>query len=220
MIHYELIASGSSGNAAVIDSEILIDAGVPLKALRPYLKTLRVVLLTHEHKDHFNLSTIAALSRERPSLRFVCGHWLYQGLLDCGVIKFNIDKMDIYEKATYRNGLSVSMVPAIHNVPNCGYKVCLPSGEKLIYITDTNSLDGIEAKCFDLYMIEANYEDEEIRQRIKAKKAAGEYVYEYEVLKNHLSKAKADDFINRNIGPDGKFVYLHVHTTQEAGGLT
>ena len=55
-----------------------------------------------------------------------------------------------------------------HNVPNCGYKIYFDD-EKLLYATDTNTLEGIEAKGYDLYMIEANYTDEEMAERIKAK---------------------------------------------------
>lgn len=87
----------------------------------------------------------------------------------------------------------------------------LSGGEKLIYATDTNNLNGITAMNYDLYMIEADYEDEEIKKRISEKKANCEYAYEVQVLKNHLSKQKADDFITRNIGPKGKFIYMHQH---------
>lgn len=46
---YEVIATGSSGNAVLINNEILIDCGVSWKKIRPYAKKLKLVLLTHEH---------------------------------------------------------------------------------------------------------------------------------------------------------------------------
>lgn len=46
---YEIIGTGSGGNATVINSEILIDAGLPWAKIRPYAKTLKLVLLTHRH---------------------------------------------------------------------------------------------------------------------------------------------------------------------------
>ena len=223
MIRYEIIASGSGGNAVVIEDEILIDAGVPFKALRPYLKTLRLVLLTHEHSDHFNQSTLGALSRERPGLRFICGHWLSGKLCESGVFQHQIDRMTTLETATYTCGISITMIPAVHNVHNCGYKIWLPSEgkqrRKLLYITDTNTLHGIEAKHFDLYLVEANHCEFEIRQRIEDKKAADPtgYIYEYEVLKNHLSKQKADDWLSRNMGPHSQFVYMHCHEDTSQG---
>ena len=81
----------------------------------------------------------------------------------------------------------------------------------MIYATDTNNLNGIKARNYDLYMIEANYEEEVIKQRIKDKKSAGEYAYEVQVLKNHLSKEKCDDFLYRNIKSDSDYVYMHTH---------
>jgi len=213
MIRYEIIATGSSGNAVVIENEILIDAGVSFKVLRPYLKTLRLVLLTHEHSDHFNPGTVATLSRERPGLRFICGHWLSSKLCESGVFRHQIDRMQPYEAAKYKSGHYVRMVPAVHNVPNCGYTVTLPDGRNLIYITDTNTLEGVNAKHFNLYLIEANHCENEIQQRIEDKKAADPtgYIYEYEVLKNHLSKQKADEWLSRNMGPHSQFVYMHCH---------
>ena len=98
--------------------------------------------------------------------------------------------------------------------PNCGYKLQLSSG-KVLYATDTNNLNGISAPNFDLYLLEANYEDEEIQARISEKKANGEFVYERRVLGTHLSKAKCDDFIYQNIGPAGEYVYLHGHVEEE-----
>ena len=48
---YDILATGSSGNAVVINGEILIDCGVPMKKLREsgYIKSLNLVLLTHAH---------------------------------------------------------------------------------------------------------------------------------------------------------------------------
>lgn len=67
---YNIISTGSKGNAVVINGRILIDCGVPFKALEPVKKDLRLVLLTHIHSDHFNPRTARALSKERPALRW------------------------------------------------------------------------------------------------------------------------------------------------------
>jgi len=105
---------------------------------------------------------------------------------------------------------SIIPIKLDHNVPNCGYKIHFKHG-KIIYATDTNNLNGISARNYDLFMIEANYSDLEINQRISDKKAAGKFAYEMQVIENHLSKEKADDFIYRNIGDNGNYVYLHQH---------
>ena len=150
------------------------------------------------------------MQEERPTLRFGCGKWLLPSVLACGVPKWRIDVYTPNIKNRYTNDLQLIMIPLKHNVPNCGYKIYL-HGEKIFYATDCNNLDGIDAPNYDLYMIEANYEDEEIQERIAEKEASGQYCYEYNVLKNHLSKKKADDFIIANAGSNSRYIYLHGH---------
>lgn len=213
-MEYEIISTGSDGNAVIINHFILIDCGVPFRKIKPYYKDLKIVLLTHIHKDHFSNTSIKTLARERPALRFACGRWLAAPLVSCGVEKDKIDILDFGKMYGY--GLcNIIPVPLSHNVPNLGYKIHFRNGEKLFYATDTNNLNGITARNYDLYMIEANYEDHEIQQRIREKKESGEYSYEVQVLKNHLSKEKCDDFIYRNIGSSGKYIYLHQHKEKE-----
>ena len=60
-------------------------------------------------------------------------------------------------------------------------------------------------------MVEANYSEDEIRERIRAKEAAGQYVYEYRVLKTHLSKEECDQWLMDNIGENSEYVYIHQH---------
>lgn len=212
-IQYHIISTGSIGNATVINGFVLVDCGVNFKALQPFYKELKIVLLTHIHSDHFQRSTIKALSQMRPMLRFACGKWLVGALVDCGVSKQNIDILS--PGTIYNYGLcNIIMFPLHHNVPNCGYKIHFPEG-KVIYATDTNSLNGVIARDYDLYMIEANYDEQEINERIREKQANGEYAYELQVLRNHLSRQKCDEWIYRNIGRTGVYIYMHCHQEKE-----
>ena len=208
-IKYNIISTGSKGNAVILQDFILIDCGVPFRSLKDYYKKFKLILLTHIHSDHFNKTAIRRLAAERPTLRFACGRWLYQPLVDVGVNPKNIDVLEF--NVCYGYGLcNVIPVPLNHNVPNCGYKIHFNAG-KVIYATDTNDMKGIVARNYDLYMIEANYEDEVIQAKIQDKEIKGEFAYEKQVLKNHLSKAKADDFIFSNCGPNSEYCYLHCH---------
>lgn len=213
MINFNIVSTGSKGNAVILEDFILIDCGVPFSHIKKYISSLKLALLTHIHSDHFKMSTIKRLAFERPSLRFACCRWLVQPLVQAGVNPKNIDVLDF--DIMYNYGLcNVIAVPLNHNVPNVGYKIHFPKG-RVFYATDTNDLKGIVARHYDLYMIEANYEDEVIQEKIKAKEIAGLYAYEKQVLKNHLSKAKADDFIIRMSGPNSRFCYLHCHDDTE-----
>lgn len=209
MMDYNIIHTGSTGNAVVINQVILIDCGVGFKWLADVYRNLKLVLLTHIHRDHFNASTIKRLAYERPTLRFACPHWLVKDLVECSIEKKNIDVLEM--DVTYDYGLfHVIPVRLVHNVPNCGYKVHF-GNERMIYATDTNSLNGIVAKNYDLYLIEGNYTEQDMQTRIRNKMENGGHLYEYKVLKNHLSKEKCNDWLYENMGTKSRYVYLHEH---------
>jgi phosphoribosyl 1,2-cyclic phosphodiesterase len=213
MIHHEIISSGSQGNAVIINHNILIDCGVPYKAIAPHAYELKLVLLTHEHADHFNKSTVRRLTAERPTLRFAGGGWMVLKLLEAGVEKKNIDVLEEKHFYVYA-GLGVEPVDLFHDVPNCGYKLNLDN-EWMFYATDTGSLDDVQAKDYALYLVEANHGEQELRERIASKHAAGEYAYEKRVQHTHLSEEKALEWIYRNIGANGQYVLLHQHREEE-----
>ena len=204
-----IISTGSQGNAVVVDDIILIDCGVSFKALKDVYKKLQIVLLTHIHADHFKRNTIKRLAKERPTLRFGCCEWLANELVEAGVSWQNIDVFEIGKVYDYE-AFKVSPVKLYHNVPNCGYRL-FTNDEKGIYATDTGHLQGITAKGYDLYMIEANYTDDDLQERINAKLEAGEYCYELNVANRHLSHEQASDWLMDNMGEKSEYVFLHAH---------
>lgn len=209
-MQYDIIGTGSSGNAVVINKSILIDCGMSYKAMEPYAKNLKLVLLTHEHGDHFKPSSVKALARDRPTLRLGCCQWMVKLLLETGV---DIRQIDVYEHGrVYRYAGLADVRPEslMHNVPNCGWHITMNS-EKLFYATDTGSLFGVSAKGYDLYLIEANHTEQELQERIKAKQAAGEFSYETAVMNNHLSREQAKAWLQENAGANSRFVFLHQH---------
>ena len=123
---FEVIATGSQGNAVTLGDDILIDVGVPYYRIAHIVPTLKLVLLTHRHTDHFSLTTVKRLHKERPSLRFGCCEWMVPHLVSAGVPLYLID---IYNPVdgriyTYKSGLiCVSPFPLYHDVENCGYKI-------------------------------------------------------------------------------------------------
>lgn len=208
-MNYEIINSGSDGNAVVIEKNILIDCGVSFAKLRKYYQNLKIVLLTHIHRDHFNKMTIKKLANERPTLRFACCEWLVKDLIDCSVDKRNIDVLELGKRYSYSE-FSVEPIVLHHDVPNCGYKIAI-NNKKMIYATDTNSLEHIEAKGFNLYLIEGNYTIEELRKRAIEKENNGVYAYEHRVETTHLSKEAANEWLVNNMSNDSVFVYMHEH---------
>ena len=152
---------------------------------------------------------IKKLAQERPTLRFACCEWLFEELIKCGVNKRNIDVLEIGKKYNYKL-FKIVPIKLYHDVPQCGYRV-LFKDYKVIYATDTKTLEGISAKNYDLYLIEANYTKEEMEERIRIKQEQYKYAYEFRAKVNHLSKEETDKFLLENMGENSKYVYMHQH---------
>lgn len=215
-MNYNIISTGSKGNAVVVNNHILIDCGVPFKALKDVYKDLQIVLLTHIHTDHFKPKTLKRIAEERPTLRFGCCEWLVGDLVNAGVDKKQIDVYGIGKIYDYK-AFRVSPIKLYHDCENCGYRI-FANGEKAIYATDTGHLQGITAKDYDLYMIEANYTDEDLQERINAKLEAGEYCYELNVASRHLSHEQASEWLMENMDEKSEYVFLHAHRERSSNG--
>lgn len=209
-----IISTGSKGNAVVINKNIMVDCGVSFKRLEGVYKDLQLILLTHIHCDHFNKTTIKKLANERPTLRFVCCEWLVKDLVDSGVNPKNIDILEPNKSYILGKVIIITPVELYHNVDNCGYKIQI-GDKRIFYATDTYSLEGISAKDYDLYLVEANYTEEEIKNRIESKKQAHQYIYEYDAMENHLSKEKVDEWLMENMKESSEVMYLHKHAEKE-----
>lgn len=225
---YEIISTGSKGNAVVLDGAILVDCGVSWKKLRPYAQKLRLVLLTHVHGDHFKPATVRALHRERPGLRWCCCPWMVEPLLEAGVSKRVIDVAEVGVPYQYSNGFALEARSTPHNAPNCAWIISTPFGVRSLgaeaggtafYATDCATLDGIEAKNFEWYFVEANHKEAELEARLAAKLEAGEFAYEAAARENHMSEEQAMAWLRENMGPNSRFVLLHQHEDKAAGPM-
>ena len=212
-MNYNIISTGSQGNAVVLNDCILIDCGVSFKALKEVYKGLKLVLLTHLHSDHFRPQTLKRLADERATLRFGCCQWLVKPLIEAGIPKQNIDVYEIGKIYDYK-AFKVSPIKLYHNVENCGYRLFVGQ-EKAIYATDTGHMQGITAKGYDLYMIESNYDEDDLEQRIREKTDAGQYCYELNVAERHLSHTQASEWLLANMKKNSEYVFLHQHQNRD-----
>lgn len=218
----EIISTGSKhGNAVLLNGSLLFDCGVSFQKLSPYLKQISIVFLTHRHCDHFNLPTIRKLHRRRPMIRFVCG----KNLLTDLVCKANVSLKNIIlvtpedapksiPGAEFHETVWVSPFHLIHDVENIGYIVRIEGSDDdgtAMYATDTHHLP-IPAPGLDLYMVEANFRQEDMQQRIAQKATKGEFAYEGRVMESHMSMETALQWLTENADPlRSKIVFLHGH---------
>ena len=111
----------------------------------------------------------------------------------------------IYDYGAFK----VSPVKLYHDVPNFGWRIFLPNGQKIFHATDTVHLEGITAKGYDLYAIEHNYCEEYIQQAIEEARANGEYTHAYGNINTHLSAQQARAFIETNRKESSEVLELH-----------
>lgn len=200
---HKIIASGSTGNSVIYFDKIMVDCGLPFSAIKRYIGDIKVILLTHTHGDHLNLSTIKRISLERPSMRFACGDFMAERLEGVG----NVDILKpgvLYDYGLFK----VSPIILYHDVPNFGYRI-FKGSKKIIHATDTYTLEGISAKNYDLYALECNYDESRIHDIIIEKQSRGEYAHQKGSINSHLSKQQAQQFVLDNAGSNYEFIMLH-----------
>ena len=207
---YNIISSSSKGNCIIFNKYMAIDMGVTFNKVKPYLKDLKVILLTHVHKDHFCKSTIKKLAFEKPTIKFVCGKWLVEDLIKLGVLKKNIFVVKHFKVYDFGK-FTIMSLETYHDVRNMSYKVDFKP-TTIYYATDTNKLDYFDClKNLDYYFVEKNYDEEEINKRIEEKMLNGEYVYEIRVKNSHLSNEETNKFLEEMMGDNSRFIYCHQH---------
>ena len=209
---YNILGSSSQGNCVIYNKDIIVDVGLPYSKIKTYLNDIKLILLSHIHGDHFKPNTIKRIHREHPNIKFVCGWWLVANLLSLGISKKNIYILEIgksYDLGKY----IITPIKAIHDVPNCGYKIIIKESDyKILHITDTASIDHINAKNYDLFCVEANYStDEELDEQIKEAEEKGEFTHLKRVKYTHLSQLQLINWLDKNKGENSIYIFMHEH---------
>ncbi len=170
MAKFCALFSGSSGNSTYIsgsDTAVLVDAGRSCKQLMQAMegrgidpKTLRAVLVTHEHTDH--ISGLRVLLGRLKIPLYASGAVLeklrWDGVLPPGQQTVALDGGDRFTVGS----LEIDSFETPHDsVHSLGYRVATPDGRKIIIATDLGHIsDGVRnmlTGC-DLVMLESNYD--------------------------------------------------------------
>ena len=62
-----------------------------------------------------------------------------------------------------------------------------------------------------MYLVEGNYNENEIFERIKLKEELGRFVNEYRTMETHLSIEEATDWLIENMGDNSRYELIHMH---------
>ena len=68
-----------------------------------------------------------------------------------------------------------------------------------------------------MYLLEANHTRDEMEARVEEKMRTGQFAYEIEAAKNHLSFEQAADWLAGNMGPSSLWLPMHGHKNTEGG---
>lgn len=206
---YEIIGSSSKGNCIVVEDMLMLDCGVTYTKIKSYLKKVKLIFISHCHKDHLLPSTIQKIAYNHPTIKFICGSRdVVFKLNENNVPNKNIFFMD--KSKWFSLGILDFRLELLeHDVDNFALKFKINTVDKKgIYIVDTKDVNGIEAKDYDLYLIEANYKEEILEKHIK-ECSQEELVYLLRVPNTHLSWEQANTFLIKNMGENSEFQYIH-----------
>lgn len=198
-MNYEVIASTSAGNSVLIE-DMLFDVGVPFGKLKKRLYDTRYIFVTHAHSDHLNLKTALRIQKEFPRIQWIANH-------DVGM-RIPVHHMvgDV-TKLQFKDRF-VQSFQCVHDVPTHGFVVEI-DGVRIIYATDTHTLENAPKGPYDYLFIESNHDESKLAQIM----GKGRKLYGYDAWENgmrHLStqKSKAFYYINRR-NKDSKWIELH-----------
>lgn len=192
----KVLASGSSGNAYRIsdgETALLLDAGIPLKAIQAGLdfrvRDIKGCFVTHAHKDHSKAAKDLA--------RLGVDIYTSKGTADaCGLTGHRIKVVRALEElvvGTFR----VLPFDVQHDAPEPLGFLCTSSatGEKLLYFTDTYYLK-YRFQGVTHIMAECNYSEEGIRNSVEAGYIPVELVPR--LVKSHMSLEHLLDMLRAN----------------------
>lgn len=201
MVH--ILGTGSAGNAIIYHNTILIDCGVPYSLIKPHVKNLQIILLTHSHGDHINLKTLRKIISERPTLRIGCCEWMKPYVTE-------FKNVDIFEIGKINNygPFKISAIQLYHDVKNCGYRI-FKGDHKLIHATDTAHMEGITAKNYDLFCIESNYNEDTVFETIERIERNGGFAHQRGSIQTHLSEQQCNKFFYENKKDGSNLIRLH-----------
>lgn len=175
----QILATGSGGNAVVIDDMFLIDAGITIKTYKSHeLEGIEAFAITHAHGDHM----------QKPLVRYL----LRQGLhahLPADVIAALIEEDMVDITPLINSGQIIPMAPEKefeiggititpkaqkhHDVTN--HALVLENGKhRLLYATDLDTVEPtdigvglLDLGMFDTIMLEGNYDEVYLREYIE-----------------------------------------------------
>ena len=210
MLEIKAIASGSTGNAYLLDDgaghKLLLECGVPfqalLKALDFNLIQLSGCLLTHEHKDHSKAvkdllkhSVRVYTSKGTARALGIDDHWNYKAATE--LMEQRVDRYWTFVPIRAEHDAKEPFIYLIKS---------RFSNAHILFATDTYFIRYIIPATITHLMIEANYTMEQLNKNIE--NGVVEAARKPRILHSHMNLDTLKEFIRANKFPALQAVYL------------
>lgn len=212
----EILGTGSTGNAVLIDDTIMIDCGLGVNKLLPYLQNVRHLFITHRHSDHLNISVLKNIAKKVSDSIIRFGLHVNSDCYDMIERKApEIAEMIETERLTSHSVLELKIdgveykietYPLYHDVENQGF-VITKNGKTLIHATDTSTMKDAPNRQFDVILVEGNYDESKLIEYLKS----DDRDVRYRAARNlrHLSIQAHENFVKSHSHPDTISLMLH-----------
>ena len=199
-LDYKVIATGSKGNAVRIEN-VLIDAGVPYAKLKDELRKVDTLFYSHFHGDHFKLSTLISIKKMYPHITVIAN---YEVAYKFPVTIISNENIPIKLK----KGVEIIPFKAIHDVA-CQGLVMMFHETRVIFCTDTASMENAPDGKFDYCFLESNHDADKVKMLMGKKNKYGYDVFQE--AQRHLSTQACKNFYYmRRRDKESPLIELHM----------
>lgn len=178
-MNVKILASGSKGNAVVINDTVLIDAGISIKAFESHnLSEIDTLIVTHKHADHMKTPLVRKLIED--GIQTYLPSNAIADLTEEGKLDLNpflaSGKLKVLNHSTTikTDHLTITPYPQKHHTL-VNYALVIENSEhRLLYATDLDNLGPtdlgvglLSLGMFDTILLEGNYDEVYLRDYIE-----------------------------------------------------
>lgn len=206
MTTIRIIGSSSTCNCYIIDSGgkiLLLECGVSMNEIIRNIGNdfNRIVgcTSTHVHGDHMNASTANELVKR--------GIPVYMGEDVLKEVDFTQFLPILSGRKNEVGGFTIQPFKVAHNVPNYGFLIETPNGERIVFVTDAIEC-RYKFKDIDCIMVECNHDDDTMLDNLDKNEVSMSHP------ENHLGLHDCIAFCKANMNPHLKQVIL-IHLSHQ-----
>lgn len=185
MLKVKVMASGSSGNCTVLEgsARIMLDAGIPMKQILTSLnyKLPEYVLITHEHGDHAQKSTVKNLLERGVEVYMTAG--TKDALKLENRYNLHLFSPNLEMKPIKLGDYKFTALQAVHDAAEPAVFKIESDTEKILYATDTRQVPHWHSnRPYTKILVESNFLENELLESKTIDEGQRKRIFE-----NHLS---------------------------------